>query len=50
MSWERERSMGKFTVGRVQDLEKVSGSWSGENAERKSRGEEIKGETTLYMV
>jgi hypothetical protein len=42
--------MGKNTAARVQNLEEVSRSWSGETGERKGKGEEIEGETTLYML
>jgi hypothetical protein len=49
MWWERERSMRKFMAARVHDLEKVSGSWSGENGgKKKQRGRDRRGDHFIY--
>ena len=51
MSWERECSMGKFAAGRVHDLEKVSGSWSGDNGgKKKQRGRDRRGDHFIYGI
>jgi hypothetical protein len=49
MWWERERSMRKFMAARVHDLEKVSGSWSGENGgKKKQRGRDRRADHFIY--